>query len=1128
MAKKLSIEAEMRAAQRDMKKKLSGEDDDVIKKVKRKAKTVKEQYKEIKESLKEKDAPKEIAFKDNYEEELIRELFKGDITVSQALGKEDETEQPKREKSGLWDYVLEDEIKFFDPECSYELTGYKPITETKGLDFDPEWFTEAARTYTETGKYTEYPAGSKPYADYWNEQIRRCKEGYKSHGYRITGDNYFFLNFYRMQTVQHSSTAGKGRIETFPSFHAKQYEFFHYVEMAEKLRKDICALKARGLGFSELIASLLVRPYTTNKGYVSMLTAPDKPKLDNTKNKCWLQLNWLDTNTNGGMRHVRMKINNDDRKRASKVNSENIEYGWMSEIQTVIADTADKIRGSRVDRLVFEECFGEGTRVIMSDYTLKNIEDIIVGDCVLGIDGTPQEVIRTCSGIDTMYSIKQLKGIKYITNSKHKLYLDYRPRSNRWTDKKVLITPEEFLELNEHKARHHFGVKNNAITINEYTLDFDPYFYGLWLGDGYHQHAGLIINETKDPEIKEFILSYFKSLESERDHIYFREGRSKTDVLGEYYMFGKGCKSSKLFNIMRNHNLIKNKHIFKEIYKSSIETRLKILAGLIDSDGYLYSSKYKEKISYYFEITQVRKELSEQIAMLARSCGFFVSITIHQPSKSFKNTKIGYRIRISGNIYMIPTKVKRKQVPNTYYSLRNVLSSKIYVSNIGLGNYYGITLKSYNKPGDNLFLLEDFTVVHNCGSNAILTKSWIQSNALVELGGEHFGSRIGIGTAGDDMKLDGLSTIFSNPEGYNVLPYKNYDTEDLVPTYTSYFIPAHKFALLPEYLDNRGVTDSKRFKEFYENERKKLSGKDLFNYCAEHPFHPQEALFKQGENYFDSVLIADRLTQLRIQKVGVKPQQVDLLWDVPKGSENNPRNKVKLIPNSQGKVFIYEPPLKDGEGNFYKNLYVAGIDSIDQGTADSSTNNDVSDFCIVIKKRILGSSSANYVAIYKDRPRDISTAYENAMKLCVYYNCKAMLEHTKISIIMYFRSKKKDNLFMKRPKSTMPDIRKGNSGMIGYPATETYLRHGLELISRFVDESCYSMQIDEMLEQLLKYSWENKRKFDIVAAMIAAELGDEDLLGFTPKAQDEVKNSWKDFGWYYDSNGQKRYGIIPS
>lgn len=1125
MAKKLSIEAEMRAAQREMKKKLSGEDEEEVKKVKKKAKPVKEQYKEIRESLKEKDAPKEIAFKDNYEEELIRELFKGDITVSQALGKENAPEQPKREKSGLWDYVLEDEIKFFDPECSYELTGYKPITETKGLDFNPEWFTEAARTYTETGKYTEYPAGSKPYADYWNEQIRRCKEGYKSHGYRITGDNYFFLNFYRMQTVQHSSTAGKGRIETFPSFHAKQYEFFHYVEMAEKLRKDICALKARGLGFSELIASLLVRPYTTNKGYVSMLTAPDKPKLDNTKNKCWLQLNWLDTNTNGGMRHVRMKINNDDRKRASKVNSENIEYGWMSEIQTVIADTADKIRGSRVDRLVFEECFGEGTKVIMSDYSRKNIEDVRIGDFVMGIDGSPQEVIKTCSGYDQLYLVKQKRGDSYIINSKHKLYL----RSNLHGKINVgKISCADYLALPQWRKERMYGLKCTGLEFNN-DFDLDPYFFGLWLGDGFKRAIAIIINETDDIEISNYVNWYFSTIPN--THITKRISSTVTHkhsnkALYNYYLAKNKGHKNIILDRYKELNLINNKHIPKEIYFTNIDYRLKVLAGIIDTDGNLKT--FSGSNTYSYEIAMSNKKLIYEIIELARSCGFYVNYNEHIMNQGFKIGSNSYRVNITGDIYRIPVKINRKKTPFNYKRRYNALYTNIQVTPAYYGKYYGFTLKSYNKPTDNLFLTDDYTIQSNCGSNAILTKSWIQSNALVELGGEHFGSRICIGTAGDDMKLDGLSTIFSNPEGYNVLPYKNYDTEDLVPTYTSYFIPAHKFALLPEYLDNRGVTDSKRFKEFYENERKKLSGKDLFNYCAEHPFHPQEALFKQGENYFDSVLIADRLTQLRIQKVGVKPQRVDLLWDVPKGSENNPRNKVKLIPNAQGKVFIYEPPLRDGEGNLYKNLYIAGIDSIDQGTADSSTNNDVSDFCIVIKKRILGSNSSNYVAIYKDRPRDIATAYENAMKLCVYYNCKAMLEHTKISIIMYFRSKKKDNLFMKRPKSTMPDIRKGNSGMIGYPATETYLRHGLELISRFVDESCYSIQIDEMLEQLLKYSWENKRKFDIVAAMIAAELGDEDLLGFTPRAQDEVRNSWKDFGWYYDSNGQKRYGIIPS
>ena len=51
-----------------------------------------------------------------------------------------------------------------------------------------------------------------------------------------------------------------------------------------------------------------------------------------------------------------------------------------------------------------------------------------------------------------------------------------------------------------------------------------------------------------------------------------------------------------------------------------------------------------------------------------------------------------------------------------------------------------------------------------------------------------------------------------------------------------------------------------------------------------------------------------------------------------------------------------------------------------------------------------------------------------------------------------------------------------------------------------------------MLEQLLKYSWENKRKFDIVAAMIAAELGDEDMLGFVPKSINTTSNEWRDIG----------------
>ena len=86
---------------------------------------------------------------------------------------------------------------------------------------------EAARIYTETGHYTEYPAGSKMYNDFWTEQYRRCKEGYTVGEYRITGDHYFFINFYRMETINEGTRGGGGRTQRFPSFLAKQYEFFH-------------------------------------------------------------------------------------------------------------------------------------------------------------------------------------------------------------------------------------------------------------------------------------------------------------------------------------------------------------------------------------------------------------------------------------------------------------------------------------------------------------------------------------------------------------------------------------------------------------------------------------------------------------------------------------------------------------------------------------------------------------------------------------------------------------------------------------------------------------------------------------------------------------------------------------
>ena len=51
------------------------------------------------------------------------------------------------------------------------------------------------------------------------------------------------------------------------------------------------------------------------------------------------------------------------------------------------------------------------------------------------------------------------------------------------------------------------------------------------------------------------------------------------------------------------------------------------------------------------------------------------------------------------------------------------------------------------------------------------------------------------------------------------------------------------------------------------------------------------------------------------------------------------------------------------------------------GRKDSASDSDVSDFCVVIKRRVFGMKDAKYVAMYKYRPEDIRQAYDVTLKL---------------------------------------------------------------------------------------------------------------------------------------------------
>lgn len=182
-------------------------------------------------------------------EELI-EAYLQDKSVDREVREFEEklksVQSPKRD-SDDWDVKIGDPIKYFDPTLSYELTGYRPITKDRGLDFNPKDFTEAADHYRKYGTYCDYPEDTYLGGKFWDEEFKRCRDGYTVGKYTLTGENYYWLNYYRLESPAKKGEGGELRSEDFPVFVNKQYEYFHYMALCRKLNKDCLAFKSRGV-----------------------------------------------------------------------------------------------------------------------------------------------------------------------------------------------------------------------------------------------------------------------------------------------------------------------------------------------------------------------------------------------------------------------------------------------------------------------------------------------------------------------------------------------------------------------------------------------------------------------------------------------------------------------------------------------------------------------------------------------------------------------------------------------------------------------------------------------------------------------------------------------------------------
>lgn len=351
----------------------------------------------------------------------------------------------------------------------------------------------------------------------------------------------------------------------------------------------------------------------------------------------------------------------------------------------------------------FGKCFAPGTEIMMHDLSIKKIEDIKRKDKVMGWDGKPRTVDSLASGVEQMYEIKQSDGTSYTVNESHILVLkptkSYLKHYPKMTSPLVKIEVKDYLKKSTTWKKAHKGIKVGLDDLKHQETLIDPYYLGLWLGDG-NKRCQAISNIDSEP------ISFLSEYAGMLDLRLSSSTVNKKQLDNHSIVAEKGGGKNILLDNLRIYNLLQNKHIPFIYLNNDRETRLKVLAGLLDSDGYL-----DKQTKTNFEITQVNFQLAADITFLARSLGFKVTEKEYMATLKERNYKVkAIRLGISGDTHLIPTKIERKKARKRNTTKQHN-SLTIEVVKKEIGTYYGFTIS--DKDPDRMFLLKDFTIVHN-------------------------------------------------------------------------------------------------------------------------------------------------------------------------------------------------------------------------------------------------------------------------------------------------------------------------------------------------------------------------------------------------------------------------------
>lgn len=353
-------------------------------------------------------------------------------------------------------------------------------------------------------------------------------------------------------------------------------------------------------------------------------------------------------------------------------------------------------------------CHAKGYGILMYDGTIKKVEDIVVGDRVMGDDGIPRTVLELHNGIDDMYEIRPLKGKPFIVNKGHIMSM-YRLKDKRKDGPSIEeVSIGEYIKF----APYHKTIlklrRPNGFDFEESkkNMPLDPYFLGLCLGDG--SITSSLSITTQRQEIVEYLYSFVKQY-----NMYIRVAEKKgTNNKSKSYFLSKGCGrgGNPIINAIKDIGLYNRKSGDKFIpiqyLTSNKENRYKLLAGFLDTDAY-YNKSGKG-----YEYCSKSETMMKQFVLLCRSLGLLCS---GYSCKLVDGVKY-YRTGIYGNLENIPVRVGIRKGANRIIN-KNPYVVGFKVEYVGKGEYYGFTT-----DGNHLYLDEQCFIHHNSGKSLIISK----------------------------------------------------------------------------------------------------------------------------------------------------------------------------------------------------------------------------------------------------------------------------------------------------------------------------------------------------------------------------------------------------------------------